>query len=200
MRALSVLSRSLVVVVVGIIAVACGPREPGPGERELGEVQFWEVTGDGEVTFGDACTDSADFRDGIDAPEFEPNSFLVFKIAEDGETATAQSCERIDPDTCEDNELDIVFEIEEHTYTATLDSQVTPTSSLGCDLQLAQVWTLEDEGETLTLDVDLPATLIGDAAACAAAEEAVIAEGTNGQGIDGCVINLHVDTEFTASL
>lgn len=191
---------SFAVVVVAAIACACGPREPGPGERELGEVQFWEVTGDGEVSFGDACTDAPSFRDGIEAPEFEPNSFLIFKIAEDGETATAQSCERIDPDTCEDSELDIVFEIDEHTYTATLAPQVTATSSPGCDLQLEQVWTLEDQGETLTLDVDLPATLLGEPGACAAAEAAVIAEGTNGEGIDGCVVNLHVDTEFTASL
>jgi uncharacterized Zn-binding protein involved in type VI secretion len=192
----------VIVFIVAAIACACAPREPGPGERELGEVQFWEVTGDGEVTFGDACTDSPNFRDGIEAPEFEPNSFLIFKIADDGATATAQSCERIDPDTCEDSDVDIVFDIdiEAHTYTATLETQVTPTSSPGCDLELAQVWTLEDQGETLTLDVDLPAALIGDPAACAAAEAAVIAEGTNGEGIDGCVVNLHVDTEFTASL
>jgi hypothetical protein len=189
-------------IVVAVIAAACGPREAGPDEREFGEVQFWEVTGDGEITFGPECTDAESFRGDITPPEFQPNSFLVFKLSDDGSTATAQDCERIDPDSCVDDELDIVFEVDvdSHTYTTALPTQIIPTGNPACDIEMAQTWTLEDLGETLTLDVDLPTTLVGDPAACAAAEEAIAAEGSNGQGIDGCVVNLHVETEFSASL
>jgi hypothetical protein len=188
------------VVVVGAFTCACGPREAGPHEIDFGEVQFWEVAGPGEITFGEECTDADSFRGDIQPPEFQENSFIVFKISDDGDTATAQDCERIDPDTCEDDDLDIVFDRDDHNWTTTLPTQIIATGNPACETEMAQVWTLEDLGETLTLDVDLPTTLVGDPAACAAVEEAIVAEGTNGQGIDGCVVNLHVDTEFTASL
>lgn len=188
-------------IVVAALVAACA-RTPGPHRVDFGEVQFWEASGDGEVTFGDACTDADSFRDDITAPEFPANSFLMFRIAEDGETAVAQDCTRIDTSTCVDNELGLVFEIDvdAHTYTAELAPQVLATSSPQCDMELGQTWTLEDLGETLTLDMDLPTTLVGDPAACAAVETAVVDQGTNGQGIDGCIVNLHVDTEYTASI
>ena len=195
------MSRIAMVVVVAVVA-ACGPREPGPSEVEFGETQFWEVSSDGTLTFGDACTDAASFRDEIAPPEFAPNSFVVFKIADDGATAILQDCERIDPSSCQDDELNLVFDIDAsaHTYTAEGPPLRQDLDSVeDCDLELTQLWTLVDKGETLTLDLEMTTTLVGDEAACADLDQSASEQGTNGQGFDGCVLNIGVETTFTTS-
>ena len=71
-----------------VLLAACGgSREPGPQASEYGAVTFWEVTAlSGSVT---SCTDAPDYASATEPPELDENSFLIYRVSEDGSSATS---------------------------------------------------------------------------------------------------------------
>lgn len=177
-----------------------GERDPGPSDDEFGQIFFWRVVGS-EVDFGDECTDDEGFRDEIEPIEFEKNSFLVYKVDDDGKTATDQDCSRVDGSTCDDSDLDIEYDIDDHTLTYDQEAQRDTLTSWACDLEVDGFWTLTDKGETMDFVVDLSVLLVDQEGAndtnnCEAAEADIKAQSENGKGFDGCVITHTIDLEF----
>jgi hypothetical protein len=181
---------------VVLAAAACGPRDPGPHESERELVTYWLVTA-ADLVYGDLCTDSPEWRDQVAAPQVEENSYLIYKVDDAGETAVAQRCETTLASSCTDSPLGIVFEIDGHilTWDPPPESQyLTPGT---CKLQMDQLWSLEDMGETLDWVIDLVMTLTGDESDCETIEATVKAASPNGKGFEGCVVTMTIDAEFS---
>ncbi len=189
---------SLALVLVLVLAIgtgACGlAREPGPLETDRGAVTYWLVTGT-SVGF-DACTDAESWQSDITPPEFPANSYLLYRISDDGNEAIAQSCETTLASSCHDSETGIVFDVSGHTLTYVPGPDFVDVMGSTCDIELDQVWVVEDQGEIGTMVVTIAIYLIGDATACATLDDQIIAESSNGLGFDGCTVTLSVDLEF----
>lgn len=180
------------------LVVACAPRAPGPEEAEYGEVFYWEVTGSA-LEVGERCTDNPAFADGLEPPEFEDNTYLMYLVEGDGERAVLQSCDTLDPSTCEDSELGLVFDIDGNDLVADPDPAVRDVENSPCDLEVDERWVVEDRGETMEMTMEVGYNLVGDAATCDALEAQVKADAPNGQGLNGCVLTLVVDGVFDRS-
>lgn len=177
-----------------VVLTACGPREAGPHETERGEVFFWEVTGS-DVIFSDECTDHPDFRADVKPPEFEDNSFLLYELSEDGSEAVSVSCTTTDADSCTDEEDPLVFAVDGNELIYDPDPEVRDLTS-ACDLEVDELWTLVDAGETLEMTADLAFARVGDATVCEQEEANIAAQSPNGEAFEGCVISMIVDTAF----
>ena len=183
------------IALAGSLMLACGPREPGPSETEYGKVFYWKVTGS-DLLFGEECTDSDTFRDDLDKPAFEDNSFILYRVSDDGQQAIAQSCETTMASTCDDSDTEIVFDISGNELIYDPPQEVRDIEGTTCDLGADELWTLTDQGETLSAAIDIQFNHVGEAAVCDPIEAALRADSDNGQGIDGCVLTITVDTEF----
>lgn len=189
MRQASLLLLSLVVL------TACGgPREAGPHEAERGEVFFWQVTAS-DVAFGDDCTDHPEFRDDVRPLEFEDNSFLLYELSEDGEEAITVSCTTTDADSCQDDEDPLVFAVDGNELVYDPEPELRDSAS-ACDLEVDELWTLIDAGETLEMTVDLTMARVGDPSVCAQEEATIAAQSPNEKAFEGCVVSMIVDLEF----
>lgn len=180
------------------LVVACGPRAPGPHEAEYGEVFYWEVTGS-ELDIGLRCTDAPSFRDKLAAPEFEENTYLMYRVEADGRTAVLQDCETLDASTCVDNDLELVFEIDGNELVADPEPEVRDIENSDCDLEGDELWTVLDRGETMKLTFETTFHLVGDADACAALEAQAEAQAPNGEGFNDCTITLEAEGVFDRS-
>jgi hypothetical protein len=189
------MSRIVTLIAVGALITACAPREAGPHESEYGETFFWEVVGS-DVTFGDACTDAEEFRDDIQPIEFEENTFLIYKLSDDGSQAVAQDCTTTQAESCTDSDVDITFGVTGNQLEWEAEPAVNPIDGSLCDLEAQQVWTLTDRGETLDMEVALSFSLVGDVTACDELQSQAEADSPNGEGLDQCEVTMLIDTEF----
>jgi len=171
---------------LGLLLLACGPRKP---EMVPGKTMFWRVTSS-SVAFG-ACSDDPEFRQGIQPIRFEPNTYLVYKIDPDGRKARLQSCQSFDPSSCVDHSSGLVFDVAGTQLLLSRESK-SPIGNQGCQLHVAQTWTLSDEGETLNTEVVDVLSLVDNRAACDSLEAQVKADSPNGQGLQGCVITFKI--------
>jgi hypothetical protein len=181
-------------VVMAVLTIGCGAREPGPLPSEFGKVTYWRALSS-SVGFT-ACTDAAGWQSSIAAPKIEENSYVMYRLSADGKTATAQSCTTTLASSCTDLVPAIVFIVTGHTLIYDAPSQVRDLQGTACGLQADQVWTIEDRGEDASFKAALTFNLVGPVNDCAALDAQIKSEGTNGFGIDGCGVDLGVELEF----
>ncbi len=179
-------------LLVALTLTACGGRD-GPQEREHGFILFWQVQA-AELVWRD-CTDADQFRSAIAAPTFEDNSFVVYRVSDDGNSLIDQDCTAIDASTCVDSELDIVFQRSGDVFLHDPPLVVGTELAPNCRLTSDPLWTLEDQGQQLSLDVSLTFGLDGGSA-CEGVDQNVARSGTNEFGIDGCVATIEVDADY----
>lgn len=185
---------TLVAALLLALTAGCGPREAGPHEHERGSVFYWQVTGS-DVSFGAECTDDDGFRGDIEPPEFEPNSFLMYELSDDGEEAVAMDCESTLASSCDVSDTGIVFDVSGNKLRYDPEPVLRDLSG-DCDVEADELWTLVDEGETLPMTVEITFDLVGDPLACDQLESEMRAQSPNGKGFDGCVVSMEVDTAF----
>lgn len=130
------------IAIVVLALSACAQREPGLKEEEFGAFFFWRVAGDPDLDVAPACLNET----APDPPEFEENSYLVYQVSEDGKTAVAQDCDRVDAASCKKNELDVVFDVDDTKLTAQSEDPIEPLSET-CDRVAVLDWTVTDGGE-----------------------------------------------------
>lgn len=178
-----------------MVLVACTtpPREAGPHADEEGAVTYWRVVSSDASS--EDCTDAEDWAGTVAQIDFEPNSFIMYKVDAGGTTATGQSCDTLSAQSCTDS--DQVYEISgsQLVYAA-------PPAALGdesCDVDLNAVWTVVDRGEegsfTLTMTFSY-----ADSEGCEALEAAIVAASTNGAGLSDCEIVSEVGLEFEQAI
>ncbi len=184
---------SLVLLLVLGLA-ACGPREPGPLESDRGKVTYWVVTGT-SVTF-DACTDAQAWQSDVTPEAPSENSYLMYLVSEDGTQAVAQSCTSTRASSCEDSATGIVFDVQGHLLSHDPAPEISDLTGTICDLELDQLWEIEDRGDTGTMEVAIGVALVGDPTACTALDDQVKLESGNGLGFDGCTVTLAVELDF----
>ncbi|MCO4746891.1 MAG: hypothetical protein KC912_18990 [Proteobacteria bacterium] len=181
---------SLVAVSLALF-VGCAPREAGPHSGEFGQVLFWSVTSL-DLT-SDACTDDPEFAEATEPPVLEENSFLMYRVSDDGATAVSMSCTETRASSC--TEGDLVFDVQGHELT--LDRDGGNVTSVGdCNVSALQQWSIVDAGESGTMAVDMSFPMTGDANDCGAAEDIIANGGTNGFGLADCSIQLTAELEF----
>ncbi|MEE8408996.1 MAG: hypothetical protein V3T05_05285 [Myxococcota bacterium] len=191
------MKRNVIMAVAALAIGACGERDAGPHEHEYGEITFWLVTGS-NVSFA-TCTDSGNWQAAVEPPAIEENSFLIYLLSEDGTTAAAQDCTTTKASSCGPSSTGIVFEVSGHTLTYDSAGTTRPIQGSTCELEGDELWTITDLGETASMAVDIAFGLVGDPTACAQLDADVIADSSNGNGIDGCVVTLGVEMEFHSS-
>ena len=178
-----------------LVLVGCpSPRDSPLSSDEFGDTFFWQVTSS-EIAF-EECTDAESWQDQIEAPEFDENTFIIYRVESDGSRAISQSCETTRADTCSDSALDIAFDIDDNILTYDPAPVLNNELSATCSLFQDELWTMEDFGETLTMSVEVEFTLDGNEMTCTNIEDAVKAESTNNLGIDKCKVTITVDSEF----
>ena len=179
---------------LALLTAACGPREAGVTESDHGSIFYWEVTS-ADSTFNDECTDDEDLRE-ASTPNFEENTFIIYRVADDGQTAISQDCDTTSASSCSDDDDPIVFDIDGTELIYDPGPEVEDVENSACDLQNDQRWVLTDNGETMTMALELLFNHVGDVDLCAAVEQQLEAQSGNGQGLDGCAITLNVEAEF----
>ena len=179
---------------LALLTAACGPREAGVTESDHGSIFYWEVTS-ADSTFNDECTDDEDLRE-ASTPNFEENTFIIYRVADDGQTAISQDCDTTSASSCSDDGDPIVFDIDGTELIYDPGPEVEDVENSACDLQNDQRWVLTDNGETMTMALELLFNHVGDVDLCAAVEQQLEAQSGNGQGLDGCAITLNVEAEF----
>ena len=175
---------------------ACGPRAAGPDESEFGKTFFWRVSEDVELNF-EGCTDLESFRDDIEAPSVEENSFVIYKINAEGSEAISQDCETLATESCSDDEA--LYTRDENTFEAVVDLPLLDFAG-GCEGARRQVLRLIDEGETLSFSLQLELSLESPEQACSLLERQIREESPNGLGLDGCVVSLTTNAQFERAL
>ncbi len=177
-----------------LVLPACDlEREPGPHESEHGKILFWSITED-ELVWGESCSDREQVRDSLSVPQLQEDSFLVYQLSEDGESATLMDCTSTDPGTCSVSAADVVFDVTGNTLAADRGLELVSIADVDCEIAQQQIWTLTDAGETLEFVRDLHLDLQGDE--CEDFEAWLRQESPNGQGFVGCVITLAAQAEF----
>ncbi|MFO0598135.1 MAG: hypothetical protein U0228_22725 [Myxococcaceae bacterium] len=182
-------ARLLALGAVCALAAAC----PGYSGPQAGATYFWQIK-TSTVEFG-ACSDATDFRMGIDPIPLTDNTFLVYKVSNDGKKAVTQSCTRLDARTCIDSDAGVTFDIAGKELTFT-ESGKTPIGTTGCSLVQTQTWTAIDATRALTVDINNVLTLEDSPPACDQVENDLKARSPNGLGVVGCVITSKLTGEL----
>jgi hypothetical protein len=183
-----------VLVATLALSTACA-RAPGPSELEWGEITYWLVTSS-DVAFAQ-CSDASDWRSQVEAPAIEPNTYLIYRVETGGATATAMDCETTLGSSCTESDTGIVFTVVGHTLTWDPTAEIQDVTGSDCDVQVDQIWTLVDNGETLDWELGMAVDLVGDATDCAALDAQIKLQSPNGLGMDGCVVTLSMSADFS---
>lgn len=185
------------VLTLGVLAawaLACtGARDPGGSDLDHGKVLFWEVEAADLEQFD--CTDADDIQEALTLPALEEGTYFMYRLSEEGDTATAQDCSRLDADSC--SPIDgLTFDVAGTSMVATPDPQTIDASG-DCTVSLQETWTFDDRGEDGTLTLSLTFPFEGPAADCAALDTMLAAQGSNGLGLQDCEVVFDVDVLFT---
>ena len=192
-----VIVSSLAVASLLLLSAGCDlERSPGPHQSEHGSVLFWSIVDD-ELTWGELCSDADQVRDALDFPQLQEDSFLMYRLSDDGESATLQDCTSTDASTCSDSAAGVVFEVSGNTLTADRGTRLSNIENAACELKQHEIWTLTDEGETLDFLRELHLDLVG--AECPDFESWLKGESPNNQGLVGCVVSLQASAVFHSS-
>lgn len=188
------MAKFLTFVAAAILFGACGPREAGPLDTDGGGTTYWRVT-ESDVTFDD-CSDAESWRSEIQAPTFEENTFLIYRLSEDLTEATVQDCVSTDASTCGDDDPLVVFHVAGHVLSYAPPAETSAVTGSTCELEITPLWTVVDGGEEATFTVDLPINLLGDPTECADLDQRIKDDSDNGLGFDGCTPSLIIGMEF----
>ena len=176
--------------------LACA-RDAGPSTDEHGLIFYWQVT-ESDILWGQQCSDSDAFRADLGPIPFDGDTYVVYRVSEDGTEAYDQFCETTDSSTCVDG--DVVFEIDDHEFVYDPESTRSPIVNGGdCMLDVDERWVLIDEGSTLSFTSDILFTLAGPASDCDPIQEALVDDAPNGLGLDGCLVTLTASADFTSA-
>lgn len=168
--------------------VACGgPRKPG---AVAGETYFWRVVSSA-VEFG-YCTDDPEFRADIQPIPFEENSYVMYRVAKDGKTASTVTCTRLDPSSCTPAAHELTFDVAGSELSTALEGK-SPFGTTGCQLQDAQSWILTDRGPSLELSVSHALSLVDKPMECEALDKQIKDTSPNMLGVQGCVVTFRVE-------
>lgn len=157
-------------------------RKPGP---RRGETAFWRVVSS-DVSFSN-CSDDPSFRDGVEPIAFDENTYIIYRVDDEGLKATALACESFDTSTCRPSESGVVFDVAPPELLFTRESR-SPIGGEGCNLFVVENWLLTDKGETLDMEISHTMSLVDDDLACQRVEEAIVSQSPNGIGVQGCVV------------
>ena len=166
---------------LALILVGC-PQYTGP---QANATYFWQMK-TSTIEFG-ACTDDADFREPLTPLMLTDNTFIIYKVSDDGKTAVSQKCDRLDSSSCAPSDGGVVFDVAGRELTFTR-SQKVPIGTTGCSLQQNETWTLTDATRAMTLDLVNVLTLVDSPPACDQVEADLKMRSPNGLGVEGCVI------------
>lgn len=165
-----------------LLLLAACPQYSGP---QADATYFWQLK-TSELEFS-ACSDAMDFRAPLTPLELTDNTFLIYKVSEDGKRAVTQDCTRLDTRTCTVSDGGVVFDVtgRELTFTQTTKS---PVGQTGCSLQQTETWTLIDATRAMTLNLSNVLTLVDSPPACDRVEADLRARSPNMLGVEGCII------------
>jgi len=175
---------------------ACS-REAGPSTDEHGLIFYWQVTSS-DIAWGQQCSDAEDFRADLGPLAFEQDTYVVYRVSDDGTQAFDQLCGTTDSSTCVDG--DVVFDIDGHDLVYDPDAVRTPIENGGsCMLDADDRWVLTDQGATLDFGLEILFTLAGPSADCDPIQADLEDSAPNGLGIDGCLVTLSATADFTSA-
>ena len=183
--------RLLLPVAVLLTLLACGRKGPDPKVT-----YFWHVSSS-TVEVGD-CSDAADFRQDLVPLPFQENSYITYKVSDDGKKATAMTCTHLDARTCNPSAAGVVFDIAgtELVYVSQLKD---PIGTSGCSLQQDSTWTLRDQISTFSLEIANVLSLVDNQTACDSIETNLKARSPNKLGVAGCVVTFKLGGELRAT-
>jgi hypothetical protein len=184
---------------VPLALFACDGRPPGPLESDRGRVLYWEIT-DAALVFT-MCTDAATWRSDFGNPQAAVGGGISYRLAEDGETAEAVTCETTDPDTCMPLTPRRVFGVEDSTLRFEAEPRRVPSFGLDCEREIRREFEYTDRGDTLDVAIRTRHDLVGTSTACDALDEVFIGLGsdTNTFGVRDCVVTFDAEAKFLGS-
>lgn len=183
--------RNATLALAALVACAgCGPRKPG---AEANRVYYWQVTSS-EVDFN-RCTDDPVFRADLQPIKFDANSYFIYKVGPQATDAAVQNCSTFNPSSCAPIDPPITFAVAANELVYSTESR-SAVGSQGCNLLDSTTWSAIDQGETLDLTITHVLSLVDNPAACATAEQTIIAQSPNGLGLEGCVVTFKVGTAY----
>ncbi|HEY1088232.1 MAG TPA: hypothetical protein VGE37_11075 [Archangium sp.] len=166
---------------LALLLTACG-QYTGPQPNAF---SFWQVK-TSTLEWGE-CSDAMDIRDTVAPIQLTDNTFIIYRVSDDGKTAVTQKCTTLDDRTCAPSDGGVVFDVvgRELTFTRTTKD---PVGNTGCSLQQTELWTLTDATRAMTLDVTNTLTLVDSRPGCDSVEADLKARSPNMLGVEGCVI------------
>lgn len=174
--------------------LACEVRSPGPLPEDAGKVTYWQVV-DASLNFA-MCTDDETLRGDFTTPQTLIGSFLTYRVEEGARTATALECTSTEPASCGPSAPPRVFNVSGNELRSSGAPEEIPVVGFDCRQSVQTDWILVDQGEELSLDLVTRYNLTGTATACAALDDVFIQGGTNGLGIQACVVTLSARADF----
>jgi hypothetical protein len=175
-------------VVAALLGACSVARAPGPHPDDEGKITYWLVlSSEGSVN---QCTDAQSWETLINPPQFDPYSYIIYRVEDGGATAMGQDCARLSPSSCNDTEQ--IFAVDGHTLTSVLPDQ-TVLQQGGCSLVLHSRWEIEDHGPEAAFLLPTSFEYVGDAEACETLEAQVREESPNGYGLEECTTGLVID-------
>jgi hypothetical protein len=183
------------------VVTSCGSRQPMDNK---GDVIFWQISS--SAANFTACSDDPNFEAFFDPAsatadsffqQFQPGNTFVYRLSQDGTTATAQNCSSLDSSTCTDNPT-FVFQAAGDDLILGQDQIISFQNVSACAIDDALDWDLTDQGQTMTMSVNNTLSLIGDAGTCGQIEMSQEAQSPNGKGYQGCIISISADTTLEA--
>lgn len=153
------------------------------------EVLYWKVF-QSEKTFGEACSDLASFRDGIQPAALTVGAYLTYKRSGDGQRAIVMDCTTTSASSCREATPPMVFTFEGDTATWTPAPTKKTLVGSTCRMQVTERWSFTEQGDTLVGEVQQTFNLVDDLGACQLYEDSVRSESDNHQGIEGCEVTL----------
>lgn len=167
---------------LALCVVGCGASEgPRPGTT-----YFWHLT-QSTVEFGGACSDAQDFRESTPPIALTANTYLVYRVSDDGHEAVAQTCDRRDSATCRDSEEGFRWSVSGLELSMSR-SLTEPVGSSSCTLVQSQQWTMTHRFEALTAKIASLLSLAPTSPACDAVETDLKARSPNQLGVTGCEV------------
>jgi len=193
--------RNRLLAVLAALAVlplaACGTSEPEPTARtpgfKAGErlMIFMSRT---SVAF-DGCTNASQFTEGTDglAAQMSP-SFVAYEVSDDGTEADLLRCTSTGVlSSCSVRSPRVILPIEEGELVSRFEQRL---QTGGCTQIHANTVRTRDQGTTFVETFDQLITLEGDAEECEILESSYQEVGTNGFGIDGCIVRYTTQGEL----
>lgn len=168
-----------------IAASACSPREPGFAPNEW---LSWRII-EADVEFS-RCSDAPVWRDQFSAPDVSSgNQSVTVAIDPSGKEALLMSC--MGGSACAVAQPEVRFTVAGTELLHGSNSRLEVSQST-CQVAVAEVIVIVDEGQTMSLQNALTFTLVEDDAACASFDANLRGQSANGAGIDGCVVTFNM--------